>query len=159
MGSGKSTVGRLLAQLLGTDFYDTDDLIAAAAQRSIPEIFAAEGEAAFRAMESDQARRLSQMSGLVIATGGGMLIDPKNIELLERSGHIFCLVASEAEILKRLSQEIDQRPLLNVVDPAQRLRGLLAERAPYYARFIQILTDDKNPAQIAAEIISQLPQN
>jgi len=150
MGTGKSTVGRLLAAQLDYRFVDTDALIMVQNGRSVSTIFQEEGEAAFRAMETAVSLQLSQEVGLVIATGGRLMLDPANATLLSNA-HIFCLTASVETILSRVDDD-GKRPLLNVADPAQRIRHLLAEREAGYGRFPQIKTDHKTAAQISKEI-------
>ena len=153
MGTGKSTVGRLLADQLGYTFVDTDTLIEERSGMTVAAIFAELGEEAFREMERDAARLLADESGLVIATGGRMMLDSVCRKSLERSGRVFCLTASADEILARISLDATERPLLNAPDPAQRIRTLLAERAEGYARFPQVETGGHSPAEIAAEIV------
>ena len=156
MGTGKTTVGRLLATALGYRFVDTDAWIVAHDGRSIPTIFAQSGEAAFRQWEARAAQTLAAERGLVIATGGGLLLNPANEAVLAPSGPIFCLVARPDTILARLHADATERPLLNQPHPARRIRQLLAERAAGYGRFPQIPTDDQTPHQIVAQILQQL---
>ena len=153
MGTGKSTTGRLLAEAMGADFVDTDDVIESR-HGPISQIFADRGEAAFRAMEHQLAHELAQESGLVIATGGRMLLDEANAALLERSGRIFCLVATAEELYHRLVVVSDpaDRPLLMGDDAKQRIADLLAERADGYARFCQIDTTGRHPTEVATEL-------
>ena len=153
MGTGKSTTGRLLAEAIGARFVDTDDVIESR-HGPIPQIFADRGEAAFRAMEHQLANELAQESGLVIATGGRMLLDDANATVLGRSGRIFCLMATPEELYHRLviaSDPVD-RPLLRGDDAKQRILDLLAERADGYARFRQIDTTGRNPTEVANEL-------
>ena len=110
MATGKTTVGKLVAEKLGRPFIDTDDVIVQRAGKSIPEIFAQDGEAAFRQMERDLVQELAQQRGLVIATGGGMLVDPVNRETMLKSAYGFCLEAEPEEIERRLAGETG-RPL------------------------------------------------
>jgi shikimate kinase len=156
MGTGKSTVGRVLARRLGRRFVDTDTLIERE-HGPIADIFAHEGEPAFRRHEQEVARRLARRNGLVIATGGRLMLDPVNAERLGASGHVFALTADAEEILSRvLSPHGPVRPLLAGDDPAERVRSLLAERTPMYARFPSVETGGRTPAEIADEIIDRL---
>jgi len=152
MGSGKSTVGRLLAQRLGFEFVDSDDLIEAVDGRSIAAIFRKDGEPYFRRLEAQVAQELAARRGLVVATGGRLMLDRDNAAALGATGAVFCLVATAEEIIARLASEQGQRPLLDVPDPLQRIRELLQQREPAYGRFSQISTSDKTPQQIVGEI-------
>jgi shikimate kinase len=156
MGTGKSTVGRLLAARLGCRFVDTDEWIVAQDGRSIPTIFAQSGEAAFRQWEVQATHTLAAERGLVIATGGGLLLNPANVEALAQSGPIFCLTAQPDTLLARLQADQSERPLLHHPHPAQRIHELLAERAEGYGRFPQIPTDDQTPQQIVEQILQHL---
>lgn len=156
MGTGKSTVGRLLAARLGCRFVDTDEWIVAQDGRSIPTIFAQSGEAAFRQWEARAAQTLAAERGLVIATGGGLLLNPANVAALAPSGPIFCLTARPETILQRLEGEEAKRPLLNHPHPAQRIHELLQERAEVYGRFPQIPTDEQTPEQVVEQIVTQI---
>jgi len=153
MGTGKTTVGRLVAEKLGREFVDTDSVIEER-HGPIHEIFEQHGETAFRDFERDLARELGQRSGLVIATGGRMLLDPDNFRALSRNGRIFCLVATPEEIYDRVTRDPSgvNRPLLEVADPKQRIVELLDERALDYERFPQLRTDHIEPEVIAQEL-------
>lgn len=150
MGTGKTTVGHLLAARLGYAFVDTDEMIVQRDGRPIPTIFAEEGEAYFRGLETAVSLELSTQSDLVIATGGRLMLDPINAEVLERNGRVFCLTASPEEIVARVGG--GGRPLLDVPDPAVRIRELLAERAAGYGRYPQIDTTGKTADEVVAEI-------
>lgn len=152
MGTGKSTVGRLLAAALGYEFVDTDALIEKRAGMTIPALFHAQGEATFRAWERAVAAELATRQRLVIATGGRLMLDDENAASLERSGSVFCLAASPATIAARLARDGIKRPLLAGLDPAGRIAALLQERSAGYSRFRQIDTNGKEPAAVAAEI-------
>src|SRR5258708_1932192 len=102
MGTGKTTIGRMVAQHIGREFVDMDEVMVARAGKSIARIFAEEGADAFRRRESDLCRELAQRSGLVIATGGGALIDDANRSALAPHSRLFCLDATPAEIARRL---------------------------------------------------------
>jgi shikimate kinase / 3-dehydroquinate synthase len=153
MGTGKTTVGRLLAADLGFEFVDTDALIE---QRHGPirEIFATQGEEAFRKIERAVANELATRSGLVISTGGRMMLDPDNVRALSANGRVFCLVATPEEVYDRVTRgrsEIE-RPLLKVPDPRQRIVELMSERDPQYRRFPQLVTDARTPRAVARDL-------
>jgi len=157
MGCGKSTVGRILADLLGYRFVDTDQLIEKRSDMSIERIFATKGEAAFRALEEDLARELGGLLGLVIATGGKMLLNPRNAMALAAHGEIFCLTASPEEILKRVSGDgTAKRPLLQGNHPRERILALLEERREGYLKFSQIDTEGKSPQAVAEEVLRRV---
>lgn len=155
MGTGKSTVGRLLAQRLGFDFTDTDAWIEAQHGRSIADIFCQDGEAAFRQMERAAARHFAGAQKMVIATGGRLMLDEENAALLGENGRVFCLTAPPEEILARLAGD-ERRPLLAAPDPAARVRELLRRRAEGYGRFAQVDTRGQTPQQVAEEIARRL---
>src|SRR5258708_17889227 len=111
MGSGKTTVGRRIAELHQMDFVDTDDIIVDLEGVSIDESFATRGEAAFRAKERDIVRDVAKVSNTVIATGGGVPLDPRNIEALAEKGLGVLLMVSAPDVVARLRQTSD-RPLL-----------------------------------------------
>lgn len=153
MGTGKTTVGKLLAEQLGYEFIDTDELIQARHGRTIPEIFLELGETAFRQMEADIARELADREGLVISTGGRLMLDPDNVTVLSQQGRVFCLVATPEEILARIRNDKVQRPLLAVPDPGERIVELLQQRAGGYGRFPQVMTDDKHPTRVIGDLV------
>jgi 3-dehydroquinate synthase len=156
MGTGKSTVGRLLASRLGRGFVDTDALIEARCGRTIAQLFAEKGETAFRAWESAIAQELAQETGLVIATGGGLMLNEANAAALSHESLVLCLTADPATILARIQQLPGERPLLNTTNPLERIQTLLNERASLYNRFPQIATDQQTPEQIVDEILTHL---
>jgi len=133
MATGKSAVGRALASRLGWREVDTDALIEQRAGRSIAEIFAAEGEEAFRELESEVAEEVARHAGSVIVTGGGIVLRERNMSALRLAGPVVCLTASVETILER-TRGTSHRPLLRVEDPATRVRELLERRAPFYAK-------------------------
>ena len=153
MGTGKTTVGRLLAARLGYEFVDTDQVIVER-HGEIADIFRASGEDAFRGIERALALELASRERLVISTGGRMMLDPDNVAALGRNGMIVCLVATPDEIFTRISHDASavERPLLAVADPRRRIAELLAERAPAYQRFVQVSTDGIDPDDVAAEV-------
>ncbi len=152
MGTGKTTVGQLLAERLQRPFRDTDALIVERDGRAIADIFAQDGEAAFRAWERTVALELAQQQGVVIATGGRLMLDEVNAAALSASGLVFCLTAVPQTILARV-QDDTKRPLLDVPNPAAQIQRLLDARREGYGRFPQIVTDGKTAEQIADEIV------
>lgn len=160
MGTGKTTVGRCLAEELGLRFIDLDQTLAERLGKPIGQIFADHGEPFFRQLESDLIAEFSVMRGLVIATGGGAVLNPKNLCLLASAGPVICLTAALPEIIKRLAGS-GTRPLLAAANPAElsdKIKTLLVERAEVYAAIPwKIATDGLTPAEIAQKILQQLP--
>ncbi len=154
MGTGKTTTGRLLADKLGMVFVDTDAIIEER-HGLISDIFRLQGEDAFRAIERELATELADQDGLVISTGGRMMLDPANIAALGRTGRVFCLVATPDEILERVSKDAArvERPLLAVADPYQRIVELLDERSEGYSHFPQVVTTGASPEAIVRDLI------
>ncbi len=132
MGTGKTSVGMKLAEALGMNFIDTDDIIEEDCHKSISDIFAHEGEEYFRDLESAVVDKVCKLSGYVIATGGGIVKREINIKKLKSTGMMFCLSASPEVILQRTSG-YNHRPLLQVEDPISHIRKLLNEREQFYA--------------------------
>ena len=132
MGTGKSAVGQGAARLLGRSFVDMDELIAQRWGMSIPEVFRRRGEHAFRQSERTLCEELSTQERLVIATGGGALVEPGNREAMGRNGCLICLDCEEDELLARIGGDAG-RPMLDSEDPEQRLSDLLRSRARAYA--------------------------
>ncbi len=155
MGTGKTTIGKILAEKLGYKFVDTDDWIMSQCNMSVTEIFETEGEDAFRAMERELALELGQKDGLVISTGGRMMLDAANKDALEKNGRIFCLVADPDEIMHRVSRdhEID-RPLLKTENPKKRVLELLKERKDGYDQFYQLDTTGLSPAEVSKTLLT-----
>jgi shikimate kinase len=153
MGTGKTTVGRLVAERLGRRFVDTDALIESR-HGPIPELFAEHGEDRFRRLEREVAAELAEQSGLVVSTGGRTMLDPTNEAALGSTGVVVCLAASVGALVERLRDEAAHRPLLRDGDPVERIATLLAERAAGYGRFPQVLTDGRTPDQVADAVIA-----
>lgn len=154
MGTGKSTIGRKLARRLEMTFVDTDQLIEERAGCSIADIFARQSESAFRKMEEDLVEELAAQKGLVIATGGGLVMNPHNVKRLQASGRIFCLTATAQEVFKRVKKQIQVRPLLQQPDPLQRITELMQHRSSVYGQFPQISTSGRSPAMIVEELVA-----
>ncbi len=133
MGTGKSTVGPALAQALGWQFVDMDNLIEQREGRAIREIFAAAGEAYFRRLETDLCRELNTWQNRVIATGGGTLVNPRNLKTVSAHNLVVCLDCAPDMLWERLSVATD-RPMLDGNDRKTQLLNLLVQRQPAYAR-------------------------
>ena len=156
MGTGKTTVGRLLAAATGRAFVDTDELIVQRTGKEIARIFDDEGPDYFRQRERELAADLAPLQDLVIATGGRLMLDPENAAALGADSLVLCLQAKPQEILDRLALDGTRRPLLEGPEPARRVAQLLEERAQGYAKFPQVPAGaGKTPAQIAAGIVDQ----
>lgn len=153
MGTGKTTVGRALADRIGAEFVDTDAVIEER-HGPIPEIFAEQGEERFRELERELARELASRRGLVISTGGRMMIDPANIDSLGATGAVVCLTARVETIHDRVRAGVESRPMLRGTDAEERIAALLAERAPAYARFAQVPTDGREVDEIVDDVLA-----
>ncbi|MCS6771646.1 MAG: shikimate kinase [Kiritimatiellae bacterium] len=156
MGTGKTSTGRALAARLGREFVDMDAVIEERERRSIPRIFAESGEPYFRALERCLTRELAGRRNLVIAPGGGIVLNPDNIRDFAAGGWVVALRASPEMILQRVGQDTS-RPLLQTDDKLGRIRELLLKRRPLYDAIpIQIDTDGKTPEAVANEILDRL---
>ena len=157
MGTGKSAVGRMLAKKLNRPFLDLDREIEKQAGRSIPQIFALEGESGFRKREAEAVARSAGVKGHVIATGGGVMTDEANVQTLKNSGFVICLTASPEVILKRTEASVPSRPLLSGTDPRERIEELLKLRAPFYAKAdVTIDTTDRAVQEVVEEIAQRI---
>ena len=154
MATGKTEVGRRLARLLGVPFIDTDKLVEAQAGRTVREVFATDGEAAFRALERRAVADACAVADAVVATGGGALLDPENRRRLAAAAPIVCLTASPEDILTRTGNGAS-RPLLASATSREerlaRIRTLLAERAPAYA----VATHTVDTSRLSAEQVAE----
>jgi 3-dehydroquinate synthase len=156
MATGKTTVGRLLADRFELEFVDTDELIEADAGRSIPSIFESHGEAHFRDLETAALRRALARPGRVLSTGGGILLREENVQALRNCGPVACLTAEPATILERTAGD-EHRPLLQVDNPAQRVAELLSERRACYAQAdVHVSTDGLTPEQVVDRVVEAL---
>ncbi len=161
--TGKSQVGWKLAQRLGWAFVDTDVWICGMAGKSIPEIFAEEGEAYFRELERQALDEALARSRTVIATGGGAVVDPANRELMARRSWVILLEARPETILQRLravdaGSAVPTRPLLAGEDPLQRIVALKRQRQPLYERLADrtVHTDDRTPEEVLEAVLAHL---
>ena len=156
MGTGKSTVGRVIAQKLEFHFIDTDDVIEQTSKAKISDIFAEHGEDYFRDLESQAVKSVALMKNQVVATGGGVVLRSSNIDLLRTGGPIFCLNATPKAIWDRVRSS-RSRPLLRGPEPLKKIETLLDKRAPYYALADhQIETTGVSVDRVADEIISYI---
>lgn len=154
MGTGKSTVGRLVAAALGRELVDMDAVLESRAGCTIAEIFRRQGEAHFRRLERALVVELAARSGLVIAAGGGVVLNPANLDDFRRSGLIICLAAAPESILRRVARAT-HRPLLAGDDPRARIDELLAaRRAAYAAVPHQVDTTELTPAAVAERVLA-----
>lgn len=157
MGAGKSTVGPLLAHLLGWRFVDLDEEIVRVTGMSVPDLFATRGEAAFRSLESQLTGTLSSVHRTVIAPGGGWITDPANLARLPAGTRTVWLRVSADEAVRRITETGVVRPLLTGADPLAAARRLLDEREPLYrAADLVIDVNGRTPADIAAEIRARI---
>ena len=157
MGSGKTSTGRPLAERLGYGFVDADAVIEQAAGCSIPEIFERDGEAGFRALESQVLNAITQRHSLVVATGGGVVTQQENWGLLH-SGVVIWLDVVPEQLMQRLRADSTVRPLLQTDDPDAALNALLNRRRPLYAEAdLTVVIDQETPDAVADGILQLLP--
>jgi len=157
MGAGKTTVGRLLASELGYGFLDTDEVITASAQKSINKIFAEEGEAEFRKLESDVLSQVSAYTKLTVATGGGIILKRENWSYLHH-GLIVWLDGTPELLYNRLKEDTT-RPLLQDDNPLLKISNILKERESLYALADLRITlqEGETPEEIAKRVMKQIP--
>lgn len=157
MGSGKSTIGRQLANQLGRDFFDSDHEIVKRTGASIPLIFDIEGEEGFRRREAAEIERLTRREELVLATGGGAILREENRSHLAERGTVIYLHASIEQLLARTKKD-KNRPLLQTADPRAKLEELMAQREPLYRQLADmvIYTDDRSVKSVVKEIMTRL---
>ena len=156
MGSGKSSIGRIVARKLRFRFLDTDQFVEERARMSIPEIFTRHGEAYFRERETAVLESLLGVKRHVFATGGGIVTQPVNIPILRRLGMVVLLKADPGEIYRRVSRNT-QRPLLQVENPRERLLEMMAGRQPLYEQAAQFQVDSTTlrHEQVATLVIDE----
>jgi shikimate kinase len=160
MGSGKSTIGNIIARRLHRDFQDSDHFIEESTGVDIARIFDVEGEQGFRDRETNALNELLSENNRVIATGGGSVLRHENQQMLKQKGFIVFLDTSINQQMQRLRRD-KKRPLLQTENPRERLESLLAERRPIYLNLadLAVKTDRRMARRLAADIINQLPEN
>lgn len=163
MGSGKTTIGKQLAKTFGLDFYDCDHELERLTGASVNLIFDLEGEEGFRTREKELLKKLAQMNGVLIATGGGTICHEESRQVLRSRGFVVYLKTTVESQLKRLSQD-KSRPLLQAKDREQRLRDLARKRNPLYAETADLIFRTRNSSvyatakALSAAIISRQSQ-
>ncbi len=161
MGTGKTAVGEALARKSGKRFVELDSLVAQKAGKPIPEIFQRDGEIAFRELEIEVTKEVSAGKNLVIACGGGIVLNKINVDRLRRDSVIVYLTASPSVILKRTLKDGETRPLLYVQDKMSEIRELLRFRKPFYERAadISINTSRLDISSVVEQIISRVKED
>jgi shikimate kinase len=155
MGAGKSSVGHLVAEQLHFNYLDTDELIQSRAGRTISEIFKTDGEPAFRKMESELVKELATRTKTVIATGGGLPVNPENLAGLKTCALVVCLWASPETIWERVRHQA-HRPLLHDPDPKKKIRDLLAAREAFYKQAdVLVNTELRSVREVAQQVVHQ----
>lgn len=160
MGAGKSTIGRQLADALGLEFADTDVEIQHRTGVDIPTIFEYEGEEGFRARERQAVDDLTQVDNQVLATGGGVIMDPDNRRNLSARGLVVYLFCTPDQQYERTYRDRN-RPLLQTADPKARLEALMAERDPLYreAADVVISTERRSATAVTRDIIRHMDED
>ncbi len=162
MASGKSTIGPILSNVLGLDFYDLDQEIEAAEKSTIVEIFEKKGEPYFRNLESEILKKLVQKDNVLISLGGGTITFPKNYELIKNTGKIIYLKVSPEEIYKRIKNKTDRPLLRNFVlgeaskeDFMKKINELLEKRIPFYEKADLIIDTTSSPIGVTIDTIAK----
>ena len=156
MGSGKSSTGKALADLARMNFVDLDDEIESQSRMTINEIFSKKGEPFFRAEEKKALNRVALETNTVVATGGGLVLDPANAAKMRQTGRVIYLAASFETLWTRVKDKRD-RPLIAVADPKETFRRLFEVRRPLYeaAGTGRAETDGKTPKEVAEKIFEE----
>ncbi len=155
MGTGKSSVGQLLAATMHFSFLDTDHAIETRAGKTITEIFAQDGEPAFREWERTVVQELAQRKKTIISTGGGLAANADNLASLKTHSLVVCLWSAPEKIWERVRHQT-HRPLLQCADPLEKIRALLATRAPFYRQAdVLVNTDLRSVREVVQQVIHQ----
>lgn len=157
MGVGKTTIGRQLADVLGREFKDSDREIEERTGATIPLIFELEGESGFRKRECEMINELTQVSNLILATGGGVVLNQDNRNCLRERGTVIYLQASVDQLVKRTSRS-KHRPLLQTANPRAKIEQLLKERTPLYESVADLIveTGRRSVKSVLKEILKRL---
>ena len=152
MGTGKSSVGRLVAEQLRFELVDTDELIEKRTGKTIIEIFQENGEPAFRDLEKQLVAELAARTGMVISTGGGLAANEANLKSLKKHALVVCLWASPEKIFQRVRRQT-HRPLLQDSDPLAKIRTMLAAREPFYRQAdVMVNTELRSVKAVAQQV-------
>lgn len=155
MGTGKTSVGKLVAEQLHFDYLDTDEMIQSATGKTIAEIFKNEGEKNFRELEEKVVEEISVRTKTVVSTGGGLPVNPNNLATLKSHALVVCLWASPEKIWERVKNQ-SHRPLLHDENPQQKIRELLAAREPFYKKADVLLnTELRSLREVAQQVVHQ----
>lgn len=157
-GTGKSTVGKIVAARLGRELFSTDAEIVKSAEQTIPQIVEQHGWEYFRDLETKMCQDLAGKDGLVIDTGGGAILRPQNVEVLKRTGKLFWLTASVETIVKRIGSDTQRPSLTGTKSFIEEIQDVLRERIPKYQAAADHLieTEGKSVTQVADEILTRL---
>jgi len=158
MGAGKTTIGRLIAEELGKNFHDSDQVIEERAGADISWIFDVEGEEGFRQRERKVIKELCAMDNIVLATGGGAILAEQNRKAMRKHGVVVYLMATISQQVERTKRD-QKRPLLkDVADPRSKLTSLMEMREPLYREIadISVMTSRRSPRAVTTEIIQML---
>ena len=159
MGVGKTLTAKHLSQKLKRPVISTDELIVAKEGKSIAKIFAEKGEDYFRSVEADIVKSIADKTDVIIDCGGGVALNPRNLELLKKNGIVFYLSGSVEEIYKNVKNQ-KHRPLLNTPDPKKKIKELLDQRRPFYEKADHVIeADGKTGDQLCADILVLLKKN
>ncbi|MGE5371576.1 MAG: shikimate kinase [Solirubrobacterales bacterium] len=159
MGTGKTAIGTRLADRLKREFVDTDKEIERVTGMSVRDIFLKYGEVRFRSEESVMTRKLSERRNMVVATGGGIVLNRENVEQFRKKGIIICLRANPDEIFRRVSKKRNQRPLLKKNFTVEDIKKMLADRENFYGQAdIEIETSGLDPDQLVDIIMEKLQE-
>ena len=159
MGTGKSTVGKILADKLGRTFCDLDEMITEKSGKTITEIFDSVNEEGFRKLEAEVLKEVTENDNLVVSTGGGVVVTHGNLEMMQDKGKVITLMASAEAIFDRIKDDRG-RPLMQVDNPFDEIKKLLFERASFYIKGDYVAdTSEASPEETAEEIIGFLNEN